>query len=113
MKDKTNSEALTLRAEIQSLLESHPFSSVQALLQNALAYDPDNKKARLLNRKLKLVESVKKEGNDAFASENYILADEIYTRIINDDTDSAMMKIKVLSNRATSRSKVFIINIAP
>lgn len=52
MADKTNSEALTLRANVQYLLESHPISSVIALLSNALAYDPDNKKARKLMRKV-------------------------------------------------------------
>jgi predicted transcriptional regulator with HTH domain len=52
MADKTNSEALTIRATVQYLLESHPMSAVLALIGNALAYDPDNQKGRLLSRKV-------------------------------------------------------------
>jgi hypothetical protein len=52
MADKTNSEALVIRATVQFLLESHPMSAVIALVINALAYDPDNKKGRLLMRKV-------------------------------------------------------------
>jgi DnaJ family protein C protein 7 len=52
MADKTNSEALVIRATVQFLLESHPMTAVIALVVNALAYDPDNELGRLLMRKV-------------------------------------------------------------
>lgn len=104
--DKTNSEALTIRAKIQSLLESHPYTSIISLLSNALAYDPDNKKARYLMKELKLKEATKKEGNEAFSKQEWSVALDIYTKLVQEDQDNGMMKIKVLSNSAIVQSKV-------
>lgn len=68
--DKTNSEALTIRATVQYFLESHPITSVLALLNNALAYDPDNKKARKLIRKIKQKKVLKKKAMDSLVKSN-------------------------------------------
>lgn len=107
MSDKTNSEALTLRALIQTILESHPYTSIMQLLTNALAYDPDNKRARLLMKQVKSRESVKKEGNAAFSAEDWQGAVDIYSRLIEEDEWSGMMKVKLFSNRAIVYSKVW------
>ncbi|KAJ3041488.1 DnaJ sub C member 7 [Rhizophlyctis rosea] len=104
--DSNNTEALTLRANISYLLDSHPVSSILQFLTKALRLDPDNKRARELLKKVKFLEAIKTEGNDAFSKGNMNEAQEAYTRYLEADEDGGVMKVKVLSNRATVRSKL-------
>ncbi|KAI8846137.1 hypothetical protein BC829DRAFT_376017 [Chytridium lagenaria] len=104
--DSTNSEALAVRAEILFLNDTHAITHVQQVLQQALAFDPDNKRARAFLKRIKLLESLKKEGNDAFGAGNWAAALDAYTRYIDEDTDGGVVKVKVLSNRSTVRSKL-------
>ncbi|KAJ3079224.1 hypothetical protein HK102_003942, partial [Quaeritorhiza haematococci] len=108
MSDNTNSEALTIRARIQYLLDTVPLTTVYSLLQNALAYDPDNKRARQLHKKIKALETLRQEGNDAFKKGSYKEAEEAYTKCLEQHGDDEVSagKAKLLSNRATVRSKL-------
>ncbi|KAI8612005.1 DnaJ domain-containing protein, partial [Chytriomyces sp. MP71] len=103
--DSTNSEALAMRAQILYLNDSHPFTHVIQLLSNALAYDPDNKRARLFLKKVRALEAIKKEGNDAYGASNWDTAEEKYTQFLEDDAFGGVVRAKVLSNRAMVRSK--------
>ncbi|KAJ3340699.1 hypothetical protein HDU83_006935 [Entophlyctis luteolus] len=104
--DATNSEALTLRATILYMNDSHPLPHVLQILGNSLAYDPDNNRARLFLKKVKALEAVKKEGNDAYAAANWDLAETKYSQWLDDDNIGGVTRVKILSNRAMVRSKV-------
>ncbi|KAJ3216885.1 hypothetical protein HDU67_008792 [Dinochytrium kinnereticum] len=106
MSDSTNSEALTVRAEVLYLNDTHPVTHVQQVLQQALAFDPDNKRARSFLKRVKLMESLKKEGNDAFGRGDLAVAIDAYTRFLDEDPEGGVVKVKVLSNRATVKSKM-------
>ncbi|KAI8613343.1 hypothetical protein BC830DRAFT_1123887 [Chytriomyces sp. MP71] len=103
--DSTNSEALAMRAQVLYLNDSHPLSHVIQLLSNALAYDPDNERARLFLKKVKALEAIKKEGNDVYGASNWDAAEEKYSQYLEEDALGGVVRVKVLSNRAMVRSK--------
>ncbi|ORY51064.1 DnaJ-domain-containing protein [Rhizoclosmatium globosum] len=103
--DSTNSEALALRAVILYMNDSHPIASVLSFCTNALAYDPDNAKARVFLRKVKALEAKKKEGNDAYGAQDWEAAEAKYSEWLEEDTVGGVVRCKVLSNRAMVRSK--------
>ncbi|KAJ3107839.1 DnaJ sub C member 7 [Phlyctochytrium planicorne] len=105
LSDSTNSEALAVRAEILYLNDTHPVTHVQQVLQQALAFDPDNKRARAFLKRVKNLEVLKKDGNDAFGKGDWSAAIDAYTRFLDEDPEGGVVKVKVLSNRATVRSK--------
>jgi DnaJ family protein C protein 7 len=104
--EKSNSDALVIRARIQYTLDSHTVQQIQPLLSNALVYDPDNKKARDLSRRIKMLENLKNEGNTAFKAGNYTEAEQVYKKCIDQDSDNGVYSVKALSNRANVRSKL-------
>ncbi|KAJ3271017.1 hypothetical protein HK104_004768, partial [Borealophlyctis nickersoniae] len=106
LSDANNTEALVLRAQILYMLDSQPSASIQQVLQKALRLDPDNKRARQLLKKMKNLEAIKTEGNEAFSKGRMADAHEAYTRYLEADEDGGIMKVKVLSNRANVRSKL-------
>ncbi|KAI9207578.1 uncharacterized protein BJ171DRAFT_420658 [Polychytrium aggregatum] len=106
MEDRSNSEALTLRAYLLFMNDTQTVAQIQQVLSNALAYDPDNAKARTLLKKIKLVDSIKKEGNDAFSNGLWTDAVDAYTRCLDANTDGGIVRVKVLSNRANAKSKL-------
>ncbi|KAI9345658.1 hypothetical protein BDR26DRAFT_800273 [Obelidium mucronatum] len=104
--DSTNSEALALRAHILYLNDSHPIPNVLQFCTQALTFDPDNKRARTLLKKIKALEAVKKEGNDAYGQQNWDLAELTYSKWLDEVDDlGGVVRCKVLSNRAMVRSK--------
>ncbi|RKO92667.1 hypothetical protein BDK51DRAFT_11364, partial [Blyttiomyces helicus] len=105
-KDQMNPDALTTRARIVFLLDTHPSTTIIQILQRALSSDPDHKRARLMLRKIKTLEAMKKEGNDAFARSDWEAATAAYTKYLEANDDGGVQKVKVLSNRANVRSKV-------
>ncbi|KAJ3191666.1 hypothetical protein HK101_007513 [Irineochytrium annulatum] len=104
--DQTNSEALTLHAEILYMNDTNPITYIQTLLQKALSCDPDHKRARAFMKKIKLLESIKSEGNEAYQKADWEAAITAYTKFLQEDTFAGVVKVKVLSNRATVRSKM-------
>ncbi|KAJ3116273.1 hypothetical protein HDU96_010047 [Phlyctochytrium bullatum] len=106
LSDSTNSEALVIRAEILYLNDTHPITHVQQVLQQALAFDPDNRRARAFMKRIKAMEALKKEGNDAFGRGDWAAAIEAYSKFLAEDPEGGVVKVKVLSNRATVRSKM-------
>lgn len=106
LSDPNQTDALTIRAHVFYLLDSQSFSVIQQHLQKALRLDPDHKKARLLLKKVKALDVVKNEGNGFFSEGKMTQAEEVYNRYLEMDTDGGVMKVKVLSNRATVRSRV-------
>ena len=104
-------EALCLRALTMHLMDSHPLSTVQQFLTQALTFDPDMKKARLLLKRVKLLESIKKEGNDFFQQKDYTAAVECYNRFVQEDPQGGVIRAKVLSNRAACFSMVGFSNL--
>ncbi|KAJ3154350.1 hypothetical protein HDU89_008418 [Geranomyces variabilis] len=103
--DNTNSEAITLRARVMYLQDTKP-ETVPKVLQQALAFDPDNKKARELLRKIRRLDAMKTTGNDAFKLGQLEAAQAAYTEYLEADDECGVGRVKVLSNRATVRSKL-------
>jgi len=111
--DAQNTDALYLRSLALFLLDSHPLSTVISFLSNGLAYDPDNRKLRDLFKSIKRVDAAKEEGNTAFRKGEYKAAIDIYTKILeedlvggNNENGGGVLRVKLLSNRATAQSKV-------
>ena len=101
-----NAEALCLRALTMHLLDSHPVTTVQQFLVQSLTFDPDMKKAKLLLKRVKLLESMKKEGNELFQQRSYAAAIESYNKFLAEDPHGGVIRAKVLSNRAACFSMV-------
>ncbi|KAI8921571.1 hypothetical protein BC831DRAFT_476553 [Entophlyctis helioformis] len=104
-KDGRNPDALVLRARTMHLNDSHPTTTVIQYLTQALAFDPDHKDARTLLKKVRLLENIKKEGNDAFARSDLSAALETYSKYLEEDPTGGVIRVKVMSNRATVLSK--------
>ncbi|KAI8814740.1 hypothetical protein BJ742DRAFT_671236 [Cladochytrium replicatum] len=109
--DSLNSVALTTFAHIQ-FLQGVAYTSVLKYIQNALAYDPDNIRAREFLKRIRGQEALRKEGNDAFEKGSYSEAVELYTKLIDVDTEDSVPRARVFSNRATARSKLGIHDLA-
>ncbi|KAI8918396.1 hypothetical protein DFJ77DRAFT_455402 [Powellomyces hirtus] len=103
--DNTNSDAITLRARVMYLQDTKP-DSIPRLLQQALSFDPDNTKARDLLRKVRRLDAIKVEGNDAFKAGQHTQAQEAYTRYLEADDECGVSRVKVLSNRSIVRSRL-------
>ena len=102
--DSRNPDALCLRAETMHILDSHPHSTILQFLTQCLTFDPDHNYARLMLKRIKVLEAVKKEGNEAFKEQNYDLAIEKYDLLIASGCEG-VIKAKILSNRATCYNK--------
>jgi hypothetical protein len=87
------------------MLDSHPVATVQQFIVQSLTFDPDNKAARLLLKRVKLLESIKTAGNDAFKQGDYTTALIEYQKFL-DEKAEGVVTAKVLSNRATVYGKV-------
>ncbi|KAI8799848.1 hypothetical protein BJ742DRAFT_110888 [Cladochytrium replicatum] len=109
--DSLNSVALTTFAHIQ-FLQGVAYASVLKYIQNALAYDPDNIRAREFLKRFKGQEALRKEGNDAFEKGSYSEAVELYTKLIDADAEDSVPRARVYSNRATARSKLGMHDLA-
>lgn len=81
-------------------------STVQQFLVQALAFDPDFKKARLLLKRVKLLESIKKQGNEYFQQGKWNDALESYASFLEQADQLSILTAKVYSNRATIYSKL-------
>ncbi|KAJ3008047.1 hypothetical protein HKX48_008802 [Thoreauomyces humboldtii] len=103
--DDTNAEAITLRARVMYLQDVKP-ETIPKLLLRALSFDPDNVKAREFLRKIRRLDAIKVEGNDATRAGQYMEAQDAYTRYLEADDECGVPRVKVLSNRATVRSKL-------
>lgn len=104
--DQRNPDALTLRAHIGYITDAYTLPQIQQLLTNALAYDPDNKRAIKLTRSIKALELMKQKGNEVFSVGLWDDCEVIYGRCIEADLDCGVYTVKALSNRANVRSKV-------
>ena len=104
--DPRNPEALTLRARLLYLLGSHTAEQILPLLNNALAYDPECRSARVMSKKIKNLESLKTQGNDAFKTGKLSEAADIYSKCVEADTDSGLFSVKSYSNRANCSCKL-------
>ncbi|KAK4698598.1 hypothetical protein P7C70_g7674, partial [Phenoliferia sp. Uapishka_3] len=82
---------------------NHPQAILHA--QQALRTDPDYVLARNLLRKVKLLDSTKDAGNEAFKASKFSEAIEKYTECIEIDDENESFKATVLSNRATAYLK--------
>ncbi|KNC99703.1 uncharacterized protein SPPG_05083 [Spizellomyces punctatus DAOM BR117] len=103
--DPTNVEAITIRARVMYLQDTKP-EAIPKLLMQALSYDPDNKRAKELLKKVRRLDGMKNEGNDAFKAGRYQEALDAYERCLEADDEQGVMKVKVLSNRAIVRSRL-------
>ncbi|KAI9098625.1 hypothetical protein DFS34DRAFT_618244 [Phlyctochytrium arcticum] len=103
--DSMNVEAITIRAHAMFLQDNKP-EVIPKLLQQALSFDPDNQRARELLRKVKRLDAIKNEGNDHFKAGRYAEALESYARYLEADDEGGVTRVKVLSNRATVKSKL-------
>ena len=57
-------------------------------------------------KRIKFLDALKKQGNDAYSQNNFTLADSLYTDFLDKEDDlGGVVRVKVLSNRATVRSK--------
>ncbi|KAJ3187726.1 hypothetical protein HDU85_006119 [Gaertneriomyces sp. JEL0708] len=104
--DSRNPQAIVYRAQVAYLQESQTVDIIQRLLIQALSFDPDNSEAKELLRKIKRLEQFKTAGNDAFKAGSYQEALEAYDRFLEADNECGVMRVKVLSNRATVWSKL-------
>ena len=102
----TDVEALTTRAYLVFLTDSHPTPKMMQLLQQILSFDPDCAKAIKLLKKIKALENIKKQGNDAFSNSDWAVAEQAYTQWLETDVDHGVGKVKILSNRDTVACKV-------
>ena len=88
------------------------FPSAIQHAQQALAYDPEHKRARQLLKRIKEVERLKEEGNTLFKTKQLPEAIEKYTEaldVVGDKEEEAKggsIRATLLSNRATALSKV-------
>ncbi|TPX44285.1 hypothetical protein SeMB42_g04378 [Synchytrium endobioticum] len=101
-----NAQAITIRARLLFILDNHQASIIIQLLQNALAYDPENKPAREFLKQVKALEVAKREGNEAFQQQKWQDALNAYTRWLELDQEEGVGRAKILSNRATTYSKL-------
>ncbi|BGP15680.1 hypothetical protein JCM10213_006149 [Rhodosporidiobolus nylandii] len=72
-------------------------------MKQALANDPDFSKARLLMKRIKLVDSLKEAGNEAFKAGRTEEAVAKYTECMEADPENEPMRATLLSNRAAAR----------
>ncbi|KAI9218104.1 hypothetical protein BC828DRAFT_407907, partial [Blastocladiella britannica] len=101
--DSTSPEALALRGRVFYLQGES--GKAQAHLQQALAYDPDMKAARVLFRLVKQVDSVKEAGNAAFKRGDLDEAVAKYTDALALDPTAKNLHSKLYSNRAMVLAK--------
>ena len=69
----------------------------------ALRLDPDHGESRRMRARLKEFESLKKGGNDAFASGRYAEAIEKYTAAMDLDPSNVDVCLTLYTNRATAK----------
>ncbi|KAJ3120975.1 DnaJ sub C member 7 [Nowakowskiella sp. JEL0407] len=105
MDDSRSPEALTMYARIQ-YMQGAAYPTVSRFLLKALEYDQEYATARTLLKSAKAVEAMRKEGNEAFEKGKWQEALDIYTKILENDTDNSMIRARILSNRANVRSKL-------
>eukprot|EP01102_Stenamoeba_stenopodia_P003771 TRINITY_DN13913_c0_g1_i1.p1 TRINITY_DN13913_c0_g1~~TRINITY_DN13913_c0_g1_i1.p1 ORF type:complete len:499 (-),score=136.49 TRINITY_DN13913_c0_g1_i1:9-1505(-) len=99
-----NPEALYLRG--RALYYTGNFDGAIKHYQQALRLDPDNDLSRLELKKVRLLESTKKEGNDAFGSGNYEEAYRLYTKALEIDPTNETLNATLYCNRAAAGIKL-------
>eukprot|EP00124_Ichthyophonus_hoferi_P001770 Ihof_evm3s102 gene=Ihof_evmTU3s102 len=99
MDDKHDVEANYLRG--MALYYQGNADTAKAFIKNALALDPDHKKARVLFKKMKQIESAKEEGNNAFRQGEFQKAYDLYTKALLVDPLNTDTNAKLYNNRAT------------
>ncbi|CAG8489903.1 6181_t:CDS:2 [Paraglomus occultum] len=102
--DRRNSDALALRAYV--LYIDGEYTKASAHCAEALRCDPDHSKARLLRKKVLLVEKQKNSGNEAVKKCDYASAYSIYTSALEIDPDNLLANSKLYSNRALALIKL-------
>jgi len=68
--------------------------------------DPDNDLSRLELKKVRLLESTKKEGNDAFGASNFEEAYRLYTKALEIDPTNESLNATLYCNRAAAGMKL-------
>ncbi|KAJ2985186.1 hypothetical protein HDV02_000671, partial [Globomyces sp. JEL0801] len=104
--ESRNSDAIYVRAKSMHLLDSHAASTVSQFLSQSLQFDPDHKDSRTLFKHIKKLEKIKAAGNDAFKSGDLDGAIAAYSEYLAEDPEGAIIKAKVLSNRAIVYSRM-------
>ncbi|CAG8586689.1 6487_t:CDS:2 [Paraglomus brasilianum] len=102
--DRRNSDALALRAYV--LYVDGDYTKASAHCAEALRCDPDHSTARLLRKKVRLVEQQKNSGNEAVKKCDYATAYNIYTSALEIDPDNLLANSKLYSNRALALMKL-------
>ena len=95
---------MTLRAQLLYKLDKQPVDQILKVLVRTLSLDPDNAAARILLKKIKNWEAIKKAGNDAFGASDWNTAKEKYTEFLT--LAEGVPRAKGLSNRANVFSKL-------
>ncbi|RKO97904.1 DnaJ-domain-containing protein [Caulochytrium protostelioides] len=100
-----HADAICLRAEVITTLALHDPAQVQALLTQALAYDPDAAAAKTLRKELRELEAIKQQGNAAFGQQDWDTARTAYNQFLAINRWKGIGQAKVLSNLALVESK--------
>jgi DnaJ family protein C protein 7 len=99
--DSSDIEVICLRGQVLFYTNALP----QALkhFQEALRNDPDHNDSRIFIKKVRLIERLKSEGNDAFKSGNCQEAIRLYTEAIAVDEDNTLVNSILYCNRAAAK----------
>ncbi|KAF2071780.1 hypothetical protein CYY_006908 [Polysphondylium violaceum] len=98
--DSRNPEYLYIRG--LALYYQNSLTTALQHFQNSLTYDPDYSPSRIALKRLRLVENKKKEGNEAFSSKNYPLANQLFTEALEVDPKFDVLNSQLYSNRAAT-----------
>eukprot|EP00756_Hemistasia_phaeocysticola_P016332 Hpha_TRINITY_DN15469_c4_g13::TRINITY_DN15469_c4_g13_i1::g.174595::m.174595/K09527/DNAJC7; DnaJ homolog subfamily C member 7 len=80
--------------------------------RSCLAQDPDNAFAQKLFRLVRKFEKIKQEGNDAFKSRQWKVAEDKYTEVLALDPQNKRMNAVIFNNRAAARKELGRLNEA-
>eukprot|EP01132_Coremiostelium_polycephalum_P006672 gene6672-8254_t len=98
--DSRNPEYLYIRG--LALYYQNNLTSAQQHFQNSLTFDPDYTESRIALKRLKSLESKKKEGNEAFSAKNYQQAYDLFTEALAIDPVFDIVNSQLYSNRAAT-----------
>lgn len=94
---------LYLRALVLYYRGQDGFANAQTILRQVLQLDPDNDRARLLLKRIRLIESHKDAGNTAFKGKQAKAAVEEYTSALECDPLNIRMNATLRGNRAAAK----------
>ncbi|KAN0039082.1 hypothetical protein ACTA71_001276 [Dictyostelium dimigraforme] len=98
--DSRNPEYLFVRG--LSLYYQNNFPLALQHFQNSLTFDPDYSESRVALKRLRNIESKKKEGNEHFQAKNYQAAYESFTEALSIDPKLETINSQLYSNRAAA-----------